>query len=245
MNLLNTYLLASPKVTSMMWLPNKSHLIETNYYCLYELFTNSKKARDWYDALTLGSAHSRAPPPHSNFALKSLVLCALDPGFALKNWDLIRIRMWTPCEHKIQFAYDLASGGPRNLFWGPNQVFQSKVLRAKPESRARSARESRAKPESKAQSAWELRAKSELRAREKAREKAGEGVWGGGSVSPSPENFWKIELETSHFGAYLRQTFEINNMHGSRTCSIAHIHEQIDIEYLISGNCIILLKHKK
>ena len=34
-------------------------------------------------------------------------------------------------------------------------------------------------------------------------------------------------------------------MHGSRTCSIAHIHEQIDIEYLISGNCLILLKNKK
>ena len=34
-------------------------------------------------------------------------------------------------------------------------------------------------------------------------------------------------------------------MHGSRTCSIAHIHEQIDIEYLISGNCLIWLKNKK
>ena len=27
-------------------------------------------------------------------------------------------------------------------------------------------------------------------------------------------------------------------------CSIAHIHEQIDIEYLISGNCFNLLKYK-
>ena len=34
-------------------------------------------------------------------------------------------------------------------------------------------------------------------------------------------------------------------MHGSRTCSIAHIHEQIDIEYLVSGNCLIWLKNKK
>ena len=34
-------------------------------------------------------------------------------------------------------------------------------------------------------------------------------------------------------------------MHGLRACAIAHIHEQIDIEYLISGNCLILLKNKK
>ena len=36
-------------------------------------------------------------------------------------------------------------------------------------------------------------------------------VWGGGSVSPSPENFWKIKLETIHFGAYLKQLFEMTN----------------------------------
>ena len=43
------------------------------------------------------------------------------------------------------------------------------------------------------------------------RKSRGEGVWGGGSVSPSPENFWKIELETIHFGAYLKQLFEMTN----------------------------------
>ena len=40
---------------------------------------------------------------------------------------------------------------------------------------------------------------------------AGGGVWGGGSVSPSPENFWKIKLETIHFDAYLKQLFEMTN----------------------------------
>ena len=60
-------------------------------------------------------------------------------------------------------------------------------LRAKPKSRARSARELRAKPESRARSARELRAKPESRAKPEI--KRGEGVWGGGSVSPSPENF--------------------------------------------------------
>ena len=100
--------------------------------------------------------------------------------------------------------------------------------------------------EARVEGAKRLKIEGEARTEGEAREKTGGGVWGGGLVSPSPENFWKIELETIHFGAYLRQTFEINNnVHGSRTCSIAHIHEQIDIEYLISGNCLILLKNKK
>ena len=48
-----------------------------------------------------------------------------------------------------------------------------------------------------------------------------------------PKFFWKIKLETIHFGAYLRQTFEINNnMHGLRPYSIAHIHEKIKINPL-------------
>ena len=70
----------------------------------------------------------------------------------------------------------------------------------------------------------------ETRTEGEAREKTGGGVWGGGSVSPSPENFLKIKLETIHFGAFLSQTFEINdNMPDSRQCSIAYIHEKIDI----------------
>ena len=31
------------------------------------------------------------------------------------------------------------------------------------------------------------------------------------SVSPSPENFLKITLETIYFGAYLKQLFELTN----------------------------------
>ena len=41
--------------------------------------------------------------------------------------------------------------------------------------------------------------------------KSGGGVWGGCSGSPSPENFWKIKLETIYFGAYLKQLFEMTN----------------------------------
>ena len=59
-------------------------------------------------------------------------------------------------------------------------------LRAKPESRARSARVSRAKSESRARSARELRAKPEPRT--KPRKSGGRGL-GRGPPSPSPENF--------------------------------------------------------
>ena len=34
----------------------------------------------------------------------------------------------------------------------------------------------------------------EARIEGEARERAGGGVWGGGSVNPSPENFWNFEL---------------------------------------------------
>ena len=78
-------------------------------------------------------------------------------------------------------------GGSRNLFWGGQTKVPNRKLRAKPESRARSARVSRAKPESRARSA--PRIEGEARTEGEAREKAGGGVWGGGSVSPSPENF--------------------------------------------------------
>ena len=100
------------------------------------------------------------------------------------------------------------TGGSRNLFWGGQTKVPNRKLRAKPESRARSARVSRAKLESRARSARELRAKPESRV--KPEKKAGGGVWGGGSVSP-PEIFWKIKLETIHFGAYLKQLFEMTN----------------------------------
>ena len=56
--------------------------------------------------------------------------------------------------------------------------------RAKPDSRARGARDLRVKPES----------------RTKPEKKRGGGVWGGGSVSLSPENFWNFELQIVQFG---------------------------------------------
>ena len=56
--------------------------------------------------------------------------------------------------------------------------------RAKPESRARSARVLRAKPESRA----------------KPEKERGGGVWGGGSVSPSPGNFLNFELQIVQSG---------------------------------------------
>ena len=45
------------------------------------------------------------------------------------------------------------------------------------------------------------RIEGEARTEGEARDIAGGGVWGGGSVSPSPENFLKFKLETFHFGA--------------------------------------------
>ena len=100
-----------------------------------------------------------------------------------------------------------AGADPGIYFGGGQTKVPNRKLRAKPESRARSARVSRAKPESRARSPRELRAKPEPRA--KPEKKRGE--MSGGSVSPSQENFWKIKLETIHFGAYLKQLFDMTN----------------------------------
>ena len=81
-------------------------------------------------------------------------------------------------------------GGSRNLLGGGGQTkVPNQKLKAKPESRVRSARVSRAKLESRARSARELRAKPEPRA--KPEKKRGEGSGGGGSVSPLPRKFLK------------------------------------------------------
>ena len=63
-------------------------------------------------------------------------------------------------------------GGSRNLFWGGQTKVPNRKLRAKPESRARSARVSRVKPESRARSARELRAKPEKKRGEGSGERA-------------------------------------------------------------------------
>ena len=101
-------------------------------------------------------------------------------------------------------------GGSRNLFGGggPNQGLQSKV---KGEARLEGAKHPSIEGEARVEGAKRPRIESEARTEGEAREKAGGGVWGGDSVSPSPENFWKIKLETIHFGAYLKQLFDMTN----------------------------------
>ena len=80
--------------------------------------------------------------------------------------------------HLPRNLYDWAGADPGIYFGGGQTKVPNGKLRAKPESRARSARVSRAKPESRARSARELRAKPEPRAKpEKNRgEGSGEGA---------------------------------------------------------------------
>ena len=79
------------------------------------------------------------------------------------------------------------------------------------EARIEGAKRPSIEGEARVEGAKRPRIEGEARTEGEAREKAGGGVWGGGSVSPSPENFWKIKLETIHFGAYLKQLFEMTN----------------------------------
>ena len=44
----------------------------------------------------------------------------------------------------------------------------------------------------------------EARIKSEALERTGEGVWGGGSVSPSPEIFWNFELQIVQSGVKLK-----------------------------------------
>ena len=53
----------------------------------------------------------------------------------------------------MPYIFRYSRGGSRNFFLGGQTMFSNRKLRARPESRARSAQESRAKLESKAQSA--------------------------------------------------------------------------------------------
>ena len=93
-------------------------------------------------------------------------------------------------------------GGSRNLFGGGQTKVLNRILRGiEARIEVRSARVSRGSP----------RIEGEARTEGEAREKSGGGVWGGGSVSPSPEQFWKLKLETIYFGAYLKQLFEMTN----------------------------------
>ena len=77
------------------------------------------------------------------------------------------------CQYKNKFTCLKPGADPGIYFGGGQTKVPNRKLRAKPESRARSARVSRAKPESRARSARELRAKPEPRA--KPEKKRGEG----------------------------------------------------------------------
>ena len=97
-------------------------------------------------------------------------------------------RMWTGADPGIYF------GGP---YQGP----QAKV---KGEARIEGEKRPSIEGEAWVEGAKRPRIEGEARTEGEAREKAGGGVWGGGSVSPSPEIliFWKIKLETIHFGGH-------------------------------------------
>ena len=88
----------------------------------------------------------------------------------------------TGCKRRCRYL----QGRIQEFTLGGQTKVPNRKLRAKPESRARSARVSRA---TRVEGAKRLRIEGEARTEGEAREKAGGGVWGGGSVSPSPENF--------------------------------------------------------
>ena len=69
---------------------------------------------------------------------------------------------------------------------GPNQDPQSKV---EGEARIEGAKRPSIEGEVRVEGAKRPRIEGEARTEGEAQEKAGGGVWGGGSVSPSPENF--------------------------------------------------------
>ena len=115
--------------------------------------------------------------------------------------------VWASNRVTVAVARVTVRGGSRNLFWGakPRSPIESKGRspnrgRKAPEFRGRSPIRGREAPEN-----WE---RSSNRG-QSPRKSGGGGVWG--SVSPSPENFWKIKLEIIHFGAYLKQLFDITN----------------------------------
>ena len=90
---------------------------------------------------------------------------------------------------RVQPCHVFGAGADPGIYFGGGQTkVPNRKLRAKPESRARSARVSRAKPESRARSARELRAKPEPRA--KPEKKRGEGS-GEGLGEPPPRKFLK------------------------------------------------------
>ena len=114
-----------------------------------------------------------------------------------------------PLVRPNQVINQVIRGGSRNLFWGAKPRSPSKV---EGEAQIEGAKRPSIEGEARVEGAKRPRIEGEAQTEGEAREKAGGGVWGGGSVSPSPENFWKIKLETIHFGAYLKQLSEMTNV---------------------------------
>ena len=83
-------------------------------------------------------------------------------------------------------SYLSAGADPGIYFGGPNQVLQSKI---EGEARIEGAKRPRIEGEARVKGAKRLKIEGEARTEGEAREKTGGGVWGGGSVSPSPEIF--------------------------------------------------------
>ena len=103
------------------------------------------------------------------------IICAAHHQTKIKKYRVEQVLGWT-------------QGRIQEFILGGQTKFSNRKLRAKPESRARSARESRAKPELKARSAWELRAKPEPMA--KPEKKRGRGL-GRGLGEPLSRKFLK------------------------------------------------------
>ena len=83
------------------------------------------------------------------------------------------------------------------ILGGPNQGPQSKV---EGEARMEGAKRLSIEGEARVEGAKRPRIEGEARTEGEAREKAGEGArW-----APLQNFFWKIKLETIHFGAYLK-----------------------------------------
>ena len=85
---------------------------------------------------------------------------------------------------------------------GPNQDPQSKI---KGKARIEGAKRPSIEGEARVEGAKRPRIEGEAPNRGRSPRKNGGRGLGRGSVSPSPENFWKIKLEIIHFGAYLKQ----------------------------------------
>ena len=118
--------------------------LPSNNYNYYYISNNNKRPRQY--GSTLNTQTKRVH---------------FDPLDSLLN-ILTAISIWMSVRHYWRDSWEIFRwkdrGGSRNLFWGGQTKVPNRKLRAKPESRARSARVSRAKPESRARSAGELRA---------------------------------------------------------------------------------------